>query len=154
MYVYVHVYMKTLLMILNSPYCSCIYNNNDDSGNNDFNSNVWIYKHIAIRSYFCRGIEATEEFLYKLGDKDFRIIVCHFQSLYLGPIKMYATPAQKETFMKPFLHGEKVGCFALSEPGTYTNDNIEFLVNCRGRNYCTYHKIILNLNGLPLYTLF
>lgn len=38
-------------------------------------------------------------------------------SLYLGPIKMYATPAQKETFMKPFLHGEKVGCFALSEPG-------------------------------------
>ncbi|WAR02256.1 ACADS-like protein [Mya arenaria] len=38
-------------------------------------------------------------------------------SLYLGPIKAYATPAQKEKFMKPFLNGDRVGCFALSEPG-------------------------------------
>ncbi|KAH9525238.1 hypothetical protein Btru_000788 [Bulinus truncatus] len=38
-------------------------------------------------------------------------------SLYLGPIKKNATPEQKEKFQKPFLNGEKIGCFALSEPG-------------------------------------
>lgn len=38
-------------------------------------------------------------------------------SLYLGPIKSYATPQQKEKFLKPFLYGDRVGCFALSEPG-------------------------------------
>lgn len=39
------------------------------------------------------------------------------QSLYLGPILKYATPKQKENFLKPFLNGDKIGCFALSEPG-------------------------------------
>ncbi|KAK6192418.1 hypothetical protein SNE40_003887 [Patella caerulea] len=38
-------------------------------------------------------------------------------SLYLGPVKHFATPAQKEKFLKPFLNGDRVGCFALSEPG-------------------------------------
>ncbi|KAL8596894.1 hypothetical protein ACOMHN_065843 [Nucella lapillus] len=38
-------------------------------------------------------------------------------SLYLGPIQKYATQTQKEQFLKPFLHGDRVGCFALSEPG-------------------------------------
>ncbi|XP_059147778.1 short-chain specific acyl-CoA dehydrogenase, mitochondrial-like [Physella acuta] len=38
-------------------------------------------------------------------------------SLYLGPILKYATPKQKESFLKPFLNGDKIGCFALSEPG-------------------------------------
>ncbi|XP_005106286.1 short-chain specific acyl-CoA dehydrogenase, mitochondrial [Aplysia californica] len=38
-------------------------------------------------------------------------------SLYLGPILKNATAAQKEKFMTPFLSGEQVGCFALSEPG-------------------------------------
>jgi len=38
-------------------------------------------------------------------------------SLYLGPVNKYATPEQKEQFQQPFLHGEHVGCFALSEPG-------------------------------------
>ena len=41
------------------------------------------------------------------------------QSLYLGPIQKYATEAQKEQFLKPFLNGDRVGCFALSEPGLY-----------------------------------
>ena len=40
------------------------------------------------------------------------------QSLYLGPIKSNANQSQKEIFQTPFLHGDKVGCFALSEPGT------------------------------------
>ncbi|KAK7087664.1 hypothetical protein V1264_021683 [Littorina saxatilis] len=38
-------------------------------------------------------------------------------SLYLGPVQKYATEAQKEKFVKPFLNGDRVGCFALSEPG-------------------------------------
>ncbi|KAK3083992.1 hypothetical protein FSP39_006396 [Pinctada imbricata] len=38
-------------------------------------------------------------------------------SLYLGPIKHWANPEQKEKYQTPFLHGDKVGCFALSEPG-------------------------------------
>lgn len=38
-------------------------------------------------------------------------------SLYLGPVQKYATEAQKEQFLKPFLNGDRVGCFALSEPG-------------------------------------
>lgn len=42
-----------------------------------------------------------------------------FQSLYLGPIEKYATDKQKEQFLKPFLNGDRVGCFALSEPGAY-----------------------------------
>ncbi|XP_062617289.1 short-chain specific acyl-CoA dehydrogenase, mitochondrial-like, partial [Saccostrea cucullata] len=38
-------------------------------------------------------------------------------SLYLGPINKWATAAQKEVFQEPFLHGDRVGCFGLSEPG-------------------------------------
>ncbi|KAK7490645.1 hypothetical protein BaRGS_00018062, partial [Batillaria attramentaria] len=38
-------------------------------------------------------------------------------TLYLGPVQKYATAAQKEQFQKPFLNGDRVGCFALSEPG-------------------------------------
>ncbi|XP_056008639.1 short-chain specific acyl-CoA dehydrogenase, mitochondrial-like isoform X2 [Ostrea edulis] len=38
-------------------------------------------------------------------------------SLYLGPVNKWANPAQKEVFQEPFLHGDRVGCFALSEPG-------------------------------------
>ncbi|KAH3870784.1 hypothetical protein DPMN_033974 [Dreissena polymorpha] len=45
------------------------------------------------------------------------VIMSVNNSLYLGPIKAYATPAQKETFLRPFVNGDRVGCFALSEPG-------------------------------------
>ena len=38
-------------------------------------------------------------------------------SLYLGPVNHFATPEQKERFQRPFLTGERVGCFGLSEPG-------------------------------------
>lgn len=44
-------------------------------------------------------------------------IVSVNNSLYLGPIKSNANQSQKELFQTPFLHGDKVGCFALSEPG-------------------------------------
>ncbi|KAL3858524.1 hypothetical protein ACJMK2_013109 [Sinanodonta woodiana] len=45
------------------------------------------------------------------------VILSVNNSLYLGPVQKYATQQQKEKFLKPFLHGDKVGCFALSEPG-------------------------------------
>ncbi|XP_023014793.2 short-chain specific acyl-CoA dehydrogenase, mitochondrial [Leptinotarsa decemlineata] len=45
------------------------------------------------------------------------VIMSVNNSLYLGPILHWGTPKQKETFVTPFTTGEKVGCFALSEPG-------------------------------------
>ena len=38
-------------------------------------------------------------------------------SLYCDPVVKFANDAQKETWLKPFASGEKLGCFALSEPG-------------------------------------
>lgn len=38
-------------------------------------------------------------------------------SLYLGPILKFGTEAQKQSAITPFTKGDKVGCFALSEPG-------------------------------------
>ncbi|XP_011693800.1 PREDICTED: short-chain specific acyl-CoA dehydrogenase, mitochondrial [Wasmannia auropunctata] len=38
-------------------------------------------------------------------------------SLYLGPLDAFATDKQKEKYIVPFLSGERIGCFALSEPG-------------------------------------
>lgn len=38
-------------------------------------------------------------------------------SLFLGGVLKYGTEAQKEKFIRPFTTGERVGCFALSEPG-------------------------------------
>lgn len=47
-----------------------------------------------------------------------QLIVIVFQSLYLGPILKFGTEEQKQQWISPFTTGEKVGCFALSEPGT------------------------------------
>lgn len=38
-------------------------------------------------------------------------------SLFLGAILKYGSDEQKEKFVRPFCTGERVGCFALSEPG-------------------------------------
>ncbi len=38
-------------------------------------------------------------------------------SLYCDPVSKYATPEQKKVWLAPFASGEKLGCFALSEPG-------------------------------------
>lgn len=37
-------------------------------------------------------------------------------SLYLGPLLKFGTDEQKEQWLTPFCSGERVGCFALSEP--------------------------------------
>lgn len=39
------------------------------------------------------------------------------QSLYLGPILKFGSKEQKQKWITPFTSGDKIGCFALSEPG-------------------------------------
>ena len=38
-------------------------------------------------------------------------------SLYCAPVAKFGTEAQKEEHLTPFANGQKLGCFALSEPG-------------------------------------
>ncbi len=38
-------------------------------------------------------------------------------SLYCDPVLKFATAAQKQDFLRPFASGQRLGCFALSEPG-------------------------------------
>ncbi|XP_036328151.1 short-chain specific acyl-CoA dehydrogenase, mitochondrial-like [Rhagoletis pomonella] len=45
------------------------------------------------------------------------VIMSVNNSLYLGPINHYGTQQQKENWIVHYTTGEKVGCFALSEPG-------------------------------------
>lgn len=45
------------------------------------------------------------------------VIMSVNNSLYLGPVKYFGNKEQKEKFIPPFVTGDRVGCFALSEPG-------------------------------------
>lgn len=45
------------------------------------------------------------------------VIMSVHNSLYLGPIDKFGSNKQKEKYISTFLNGDKVGCFALSEPG-------------------------------------
>lgn len=45
------------------------------------------------------------------------VIMSVNNSLFLGPLLKFGTDKQKESFIRPFVTGERVGCFALSEPG-------------------------------------
>lgn len=45
------------------------------------------------------------------------VIMSVNNSLYLGPLMDFGTDAQKQQFVEPFCGGDRVGCFALSEPG-------------------------------------
>ncbi|XP_020618364.1 short-chain specific acyl-CoA dehydrogenase, mitochondrial-like isoform X1 [Orbicella faveolata] len=44
------------------------------------------------------------------------VIMSVNNSLYLGPILKYGTDEQKRKWVTPFCSGERIGCFALSEP--------------------------------------
>jgi butyryl-CoA dehydrogenase len=46
------------------------------------------------------------------------IICSAHNSLCISPIKAFATHEQKEVYLKDLASGRKLGCFALSEPGT------------------------------------
>ena len=67
------------------------------------------------------------------------VIMSVNNSLYLGPLEKFATQKQKEKYIQPFTNGDKVGCFALSEPGngsdagaastTAKSDGNKFILN-------------------------
>src|SRR6266545_7605155 len=44
------------------------------------------------------------------------VIMSVNNSLYCDPILKYGTDEQKKEFLAPFARGEKLGCFALTEP--------------------------------------
>ncbi|KAM9095099.1 short-chain specific acyl-CoA dehydrogenase, mitochondrial [Sarcophilus harrisii] len=45
------------------------------------------------------------------------VIMSVNNSLYLGPILKFGSQEQKQRWISPFTSGDKIGCFALSEPG-------------------------------------
>ena len=45
-------------------------------------------------------------------------VIMAASSLFVVSILKFGTDKQKESFIRPFVTGERVGCFALSEPGT------------------------------------
>lgn len=45
------------------------------------------------------------------------VIMSVNNSLYLGPLMSFGDEKQKRQFVEPFTTGDRVGCFALSEPG-------------------------------------
>ena len=49
------------------------------------------------------------------------VILSVQNSLYCDPIHRYGRPEQKEKFLEPFARGEKIGCYALTEPQAGSN---------------------------------
>ena len=45
------------------------------------------------------------------------VIMSAHNSLYLGPLMAWGNDEQLKEFVSPFVDGNKIGCFALSEPG-------------------------------------
>jgi butyryl-CoA dehydrogenase len=49
------------------------------------------------------------------------VILSVQNSLYCDPVHRYGTAEQKKKFLEPFARGEKIGCYALSEPQAGSN---------------------------------
>jgi butyryl-CoA dehydrogenase len=49
------------------------------------------------------------------------VILSVQNSLYCNPIHRFGTDEQKKQFLAPFARGEKIGCYALTEPGAGSN---------------------------------
>jgi alkylation response protein AidB-like acyl-CoA dehydrogenase len=49
------------------------------------------------------------------------VILSVQNSLFCDPIHRFATEQQKQKFLLPFAHGEKIGCYALTEPQAGSN---------------------------------
>jgi len=45
------------------------------------------------------------------------VIMSAHNSLYLSPLKYFGNDEQKKQYVSPFIDGNKIGCFCLSEPG-------------------------------------
>ena len=49
------------------------------------------------------------------------VILSVQNSLFCDPVHRYGTPEQKKKFLVPFARGEKIGCYALTEPQAGSN---------------------------------
>ncbi len=49
------------------------------------------------------------------------VILSVQNSLYCDPVYRFGTEEQKKKFLEPFLRGEKIGCYALTEPQAGSN---------------------------------
>jgi butyryl-CoA dehydrogenase len=49
------------------------------------------------------------------------VILSVQNSLYCDPVHRFGTEEQKKQFLAPFASGEKIGCYALTEPGAGSN---------------------------------
>jgi len=49
------------------------------------------------------------------------VILSVQNSLYCDPVHRFGTPEQKKKFLVPFARGEKIGCYALTEPQAGSN---------------------------------
>ena len=49
------------------------------------------------------------------------VILSVQNSLYCDPLHRFGTPEQKDKFLGPFARGEKIGCYALTEPQAGSN---------------------------------
>merc|ERR1712018_72344 len=45
------------------------------------------------------------------------VIMSAHNSLYIGPVKYFGSEQIKKEYLPPYVTGEKIGCFGLSEPG-------------------------------------
>jgi butyryl-CoA dehydrogenase len=76
------------------------------------------------------------------------VIVSAHTSLCCDPILKFGTPAQKDEFLKPLASGEKLGAFALTEPGAGTDAaGVQTKAVLEGEEYVLNGSKIFITNG-------
>ncbi len=76
------------------------------------------------------------------------VIVSAHTSLCCDPILKFGSPAQKEEFLKPLASGEKLGAFALTEPGAGTDAaGVQTKAVLEGEEYVLNGSKIFITNG-------
>ena len=76
------------------------------------------------------------------------VIVSAHTSLCCDPILKFGTPAQKEEYLKPLASGEKLGAFALTEPGAGTDAaGVQTKAVLEGEQYVLNGSKIFITNG-------
>ena len=76
------------------------------------------------------------------------VIVSAHTSLCCDPILKFGTPAQKDEFLKPLASGEKLGAFALTEPGAGTDAaGVQTKAVLEGEEYVLNGSKIVITNG-------
>jgi len=78
-----------------------------------------------IDGYDCAGLNYTEYGLIMMelerGDSGLRSFASVQSSLCMYPIHQFGSDAQKEKYLPAMAHGEKIGCFGLTEPDFGSN---------------------------------